>query len=289
MLALALTGVFAAPAAAAFRVEPQPSSASPTAAPAGEDTAGDTATLADDPALAPALPPPAAGALEREAVFDLGLRYLTGITELRGLTGGLTLLRRSDRLETIFDVDADYLATSERVLRRYAQAAATADLWPRGRWSPFALLIWTKDELARLDNRWQVGVGVKRLLAESPGGKHSLSLAVLWEDQEPTRAALRHDEGLFASLRLKDTWAVGEHSSLSTVVFCQPEISDAGRYRAFAEATFETSITRASSLRLEVADEYDSQPLDSTLDRNQVVSRLLLRYRRRQDPAEATP
>ena len=62
-----------------------------------------------------------------------------------------------------------------------------------------------------------------------------------------------------------------------------------GRYRAFAEAIFETSITSASSLRLEVADEYDSRPLDPALDRNQVVSRLLLRYRRRQDPAEAAP
>ena len=248
---------------------------------------GGAAAAAASPAPAgAAVPPPP---LERTVEADLGLRYLTGVTELRGLAGGFELVRRTPRLETILEADADYLATSGRVLRRFAQVSARADLWPRERWSPFGFAIWAKDELAQVESRWQAGAGVKRLLRDTARSKHSVSLALLWEDQVPTRASLRGDEGLFASLRFKDRWQVGDHSSLSSVVFYQPELADPGRFRAFGEVTFDTEVTRSLGLRLEVSGEHDSAPLDPALDRNQLVSVLKLRYRLADPPRERRP
>lgn len=235
---------------------------------------------------------PARARIERVAEADLGIQFLSGASELTGLSAGLRLLRRSPLLETIIDGDVDYLRSGDRVLRRYGFLGSTIDLWPRARRSPFALATWTKDQRREIDDRLQVGVGIKQVLDGPDGdgferGKHSISLAVLWESESPTSDDLERREGFFASLRLKDRWSIGDRSTLSSVVFLQPALGDPERYRVIADLSLEVPISSALSLRVSARDEYDSQPLRPTIDENQVVTRLTVRYRRSDETALA--
>jgi hypothetical protein len=227
----------------------------------------------------PPSPPPAALAerlptLEREASFELGLLLLDGATELRGGTGALTLLRRSDALEAIVALEGDHLETDTRVLRRFGFASATADLWHRARWSPFALANWTTNHVTHVDDRYQLGAGVKHLYADSPGGRHSVSLALLWEREESTLRALGRRQGAFLSWRLKDAWHLSPVWEARSIAFWQVDPDRLDRYRLSAEAALEGRMGKRFALVLSLRDDYDAQPFDPATERNQVTARV---------------
>lgn len=120
----------------------------------------------------------------------------------------------------------------------------------------------TRDDSIKLNYRLTNGVGV--CLHKLVPDIFSLSLVSLglaseneWFQDQSTPFALR------AVLRLALTYPLSDWAELGLDSFYTPVSTDFGDYRLYGEAFVNLKLNELFSLKLSVADEYDSRPLNS--------------------------
>lgn len=216
--------------------------------------------------------------VDKKVSVDTGIRYLTGNTNLEGMSFGFDWMRRSDFLENTLDVNWDYLHQDDEVIREFASVASSVDIYPRGKWSPFGFLGWQHDEKKLIDHRSQGGVGVRYVLAQSEKSKHSLSLAYLFEREQSTLEGLKTEELRYLSWRLKHDFPIGDHTQIKMVAFWQFSDASMSDQRITAALTMKNQIRGGFSTKLGVDYDYDREPVAESVTKDQTVMQFSLNY-----------
>ena len=214
----------------------------------------------------------------QEREFRLGLSLTSGPIDIFGGSAGFGWLRRTDVTEVSFAGETEYLEINDRTQRNSSSATVGVDLWPRRRWSPFALTHWLSNRPRRIANRLAVGVGVKRLLVDHEKGKHSISAALLYEEEESTSRLNLERQEVVLSLRTKNLWRFENEKQLALVGFFQWVVDDPSNYRVDLDLRLDLPLTETVKFRLSVIDEYGSRPFVTT-ERNYLSTRLSLVFR----------
>ena len=215
--------------------------------------------------------------VEQELTLEVGLSLDQGASDILGINTGMSYLRRTSLLEFILTGDFNYLENGGVVLQEYDAVNVTTDLFHRETWSPFGLASWEKDRRRKIDRRLQAGLGVKRLLHDTERAKYSLSLALIYEDEEYS-VVENVSDAVIASLRWKSRTNFGIKSHLDVVTFYQVFTDDTSHYRLNTEVELETKVTEALSLSVSAIDLYDSSPRSPDVSENQLRVRVLLGY-----------
>jgi hypothetical protein len=171
----------------------------------------------------------------------------------------------------------DHLAADFNVKFRYGEAedanrvkfvnargidiAASADIAPKERFSPFFLGAGQTSLEARIASRVSGGAGAKWTFAKSNTGSASLSLALLGE----RTAALADTLGRSVETNLRYSWRVkmdqriDDKLSVSHVTFYAPIASALSRYTITSTTVASYAVRKPLALTLTFSDNYDSQ------------------------------
>jgi putative salt-induced outer membrane protein YdiY len=164
----------------------------------------------------PAAPPPAAATRQArnnpwKISAELSFTDQSGNKVLRLLTGGFKVAHRErEAFELDGAVQSRYGKSEDRVVARNHYASLALDLQPKEAWSPFLFFNAERDELKRLNLRFNGGAGGKYTLREDPraGNEASISLALLYSHEDVRAAAEPTTPGLGGSSRNLARWSL---------------------------------------------------------------------------------
>ena len=181
----------------------------------------------------------------------------SGNKVLRLLTGGLKISHRErEAFEMDGTVQSRYGKSDGRVVARNHYASLALDLQPKETWSPFLFFNAERDELKRLDLRFNGGAGAKLTLYEDPRARNeaSLSLALLYSFEHLAAAPGTSgvDDGSRSlarwSLRATGRQRVNQSVSVNHTSLLQPATGEMADYLLRTETGARVLLTRRLAL-----------------------------------------
>ncbi|MBI4545892.1 MAG: DUF481 domain-containing protein [Gemmatimonadetes bacterium] len=209
--------------------------------------------------------PPATPPERWKLVVDLGFTAASGNERLAVLTSAVSLTHlRQELFELALDGDLRYGRSEGKEVARRFRGGLKFDLYPHSMWSPFFFTTGEHDRFRRLDLRTSGGAGIKHTFWDSPAGKASLSLAVVYsyEDYDVAQLPLldQFQRNTRWSWRLKAQRQLGGAVRLESTTFYQPLWNVAADYLVEAETALTVRISRKLGVSLGHSYNRDSRP-----------------------------
>lgn len=189
---------------------------------------------------------------------------LFGNTDQRVASTTLALARTDSTFELSASAqglygDASFDDGQRQVTRRLALGTLAADWRPYARLSPFILATVERNLEKRLRGRYNVGLGGKLTILDSPASEVSVSVALLDERIDPQDGDQPTTRLTRWSNRLRLRRQLNDRVRVSNVTFWRPALISINRYVVQSTSELAIDVTRRTAFTVSFFNLYDSE------------------------------